>query len=432
MDRPERNTGGKTTGETAVFTGRNRVDTTSGLMPYPSPFHPRTQALCTSYRWKEWAGFYAVRSYDICHEREYNAFRQGAGVIDVTPLYKYDITGPDAAAFLSRVMVRNIKKLGMGRVVYLCWCDDDGKIIDDGTCARLGEDFYRVTAAAPTYHWFMKHAAPYNVQIEDTSHTIGALAVQGPQSRNILRNLTDLNLNEMRFFGAAETTFAGIPGQLTRTGYTGDLGYELWVKNEDALKLWDALMDAGKPYGIHPAGLDALDICRVEAGFIMQDVDYIGALDAVIESQKSTPYELGLDWTVKLKDREPFIGQAALEREKAQGSVWGFVGLEISWEAIEKLFEGYGLPPHLPEQAWRDPIPVFHRGRQVGRATSGAWAPILKKNLALATVESAFCQVGQQLEIEITVEWERKTVPATVVKTPFYDPERKKSYGPDV
>jgi aminomethyltransferase len=401
-------------------------------MPKPSPFHERTKPLCTSYRWKDWAGYYAVCSYDICHEREYNAFRQGAGVIDVTPLFKYDVSGPDAAAFLSWVTVRNIHKLKVGRVVYLCWTDDQGKVIDDGTCTRLDERLYRLTAAEPMYHWFAEQAHGFDVQIRDTSSELAALAIQGPTARKILAQFTDLDLDEFRFFGAAPTRFGHLEGVLTRTGYTGDLGYELWVQNQDAVALWDLLMESGRPFGVHPAGLDALDVCRVEAGFILMGVDYIGAFDAVIESQKSSPYEIGLGWTVKLKDREPFIGQRALTAEKARGSEWALVGLDISWDALEALYDSHGLPPALSGSAWRAAVPVYHRGEQVGRATSGAWSPILKKNLALATVRADGAAEGTVLDIEVTVEWARKRVPATVVKTPFFDPPRKKAVGDDL
>jgi len=396
-------------------------------MPIPTPFHERTRSLCTSYRWKDWSGYYAVCSYDICHEREYNAFRQAAGVLDVTPLFKYDVTGPEAAAFLSRVMVRNIQKLKVGRVVYLCWCDEHGMVLDDGTCARLGEQHFRVTAAAPSYHWFIQHAQPFDCAVEDTTARYGALAIQGPNSREILRQITDIDLDDFRFFAVGACQFDGIPGWLTRTGYTGDLGYELWVNAEHGVRLWDALMDAGKAFGIEAAGLDALDVTRVEAGFIMQGVDYFSAHEAMIDSQKSTPFELGLGWTVKLKDRLPFIGQEALEREKVDGSRGAMGGLDISWEALERLYDAYELPPCLPSAAWRTAVPVYSADRQIGRATSGAWSPILKRNLALATVESRYAEPGTVVDFEVTVEWERKKVPATVVKPPFFNPERKRS-----
>ncbi|MCG8417247.1 MAG: aminomethyltransferase family protein [Proteobacteria bacterium] len=395
-------------------------------MPLPTPLHPRTSALCVTYLWKEWAGYHAVRAYSTSPEREYNAVRQGAGLIDVTPLYKYDVTGEDAAAFLSRVMVRDVAELKIGRVAYLCWCDDDGKVIDDGTCARLAPNHYRVTAAAPAYHWLSHNAARFRVTIEDTSAKLAALALQGPMSRHILRHVCDADLDAVKFFGLVETRFDGVHGVLTRTGYTGDLGYELWVQSEQALALWDSLMMHGRDYGLEPFGLDTLDICRIEAGFILHGVDYHGAHQALTEAQKSTPLELGLGWTVTL-ERGPFIGSRALAAERERGQKWDLVGLDIDWQATEELYDQYGLPPALSMAAWRTPIPVYRKGRQVGRASSGTWSPLLKKNLALATVQADCSAVGTVLDIEMTVEWERRTVPATVVKTPFFDPARKKS-----
>jgi aminomethyltransferase len=368
-----------------------------------------------------------VGSYDICHEREYNAFRQGAGLLDVSPLFKYDITGPDAAAFLTRVTAGNVTKLKPNRVTYLCWCDDAGHIIDDGTCTRLGTTHYRLTAASPSYHWLLRHAGQFQVEVKDTTESLAALAIQGPTSRDILKQVTDADMDSLKFFGATQARFDGIEGVITRTGYTGDLGYEVWVERSHAIRLWDILMDGGKPRGLVPAGLDALDVCRVEAGFVLQGVDYTSAFEAVIPSQKSTPYELGLGWTVKLKTAVPHVGHTALEAEKKTGPKWAFVGLDISWDALEKLYDGYGLPPNLHSSAWRDAIPVYAGRKQVGRATSGAWSPILKKNLALATVQANHARPGTVLNIEITVEWERKTVPATIVETPFFNPPRKRS-----
>ena len=395
-------------------------------MPVPSPFHPRTGPLCTSYSWKDWAGYHAVCRYDHSNEHEYFAFREAAGVIDVTPLFKYDITGPDAAALLSRVTVRDIGKLSIGRVVYCCWCDDDGKIVDDGTVTRLAEDHYRLTAADPTYHWLARLGRRMNAEIRDTSTEIAALALQGPTSRDILQQCTDSDLGALEFFGAMPARMDGLDAWITRTGYTGDLGFEIWVSSDDAIRLWDLLADAGQAYGLEPAGLDALDLTRVEAGFIMLGVDYFSAPKVVLESRKSTPYELGLGWTVQL-DRGPFVGQASLRREKEQGSVWQFVGLELDWPDLERLYDAYGLPPHLPAGADRTPLPVFSGARQIGQATSHAWSPIMKKPFALASVKSRFATLGTRLEIEHTVEFSRHKVSATVVPTPFFNPQRKRN-----
>ena len=397
-------------------------------MARATPFHARTRDACVAYKWKDWAGYHAVCQYGLSADREYNAIRNGSALIDVTPLYKYDVIGPDAGTFLARVMVRNVRKLKKGRMTYLCWCDSDGKVLDDGTCARLDTDHYRLTAAAPALHWLSRHAVPFDVEIHDLSDEIGALAVQGPTSRALISQVCDADMDALRFFGVTEATFAGGKGHVSRTGYTGDLGYELWVPNAQALDLWDALVDAGKSYNLEPVGLDALDISRIEAGFVLRGVDYFGANEVLIEQQKSSPYEIGLGWTVKLKDRDPpCIGMTPLQRELENGSDWQLVGLDIDWVAIETLSDAWGLPPQLPAAAWRCNIPIYCEGRQVGRATSGAWSPILKKNLALATMEPAYAQEGTVVHIEWTIEYERKTVPATVCKTPFFDPERKRA-----
>jgi len=394
-------------------------------MPIPSPFHERTQELCSSYRWKDWAGYYAVCSYDTTHDREYFAFRESAGLLDVSPLYKYEVAGADAAAMLSRMLSRDVGRLAVGRVAYACWCDDRGKIVDDGTVARLGEDHYRLTAADPTFHWLSAAARGYRVRLEDSSARLAAVAVQGPTSREVLRAASDADLDALRFFRVVRARVDDLEVWISRTGYTGDLGYEVWVERDGALRLWDALVAAGRPWGLTPAGLDALDVARIEAGFVMLGVDYYSAPKVVLESRKSTPLELGLAWTVEL-DRGDFVGRSALLEESARGSAWSLVGLEVAWDALEALYAGHGLPPSLPATARRDPLPVYLDGHQVGRATSHTWSPLLKRYLALASVRAAHAAPGTRLELEHTVEFERSTVPARVVPTPFFDPERKR------
>lgn len=395
-------------------------------MPIPSPFHERTQALCTSYRFKDWAGYCAVCSYDTTHEREYFAFRESAGLLDVTPLYKYEVHGPDAAALLSRMMVRDVSKLKVGRVGYTCWCDDEGKVIDDGTVARLDEEYFRVTAADPTLYWLKAVSRGMNVKIEDSSARLAALALQGPTSRAVLAAASDAKMDALKFFGVTRATIDGTPVWISRTGYTGDLGYEVWVERAQALPIWDALMSAGAPYGIEPAGLDALDVARIEAGFILLGIDYYSAPKVVLESRKSTPHELGFGWMVDL-ERGNFVGRDAIAAEMKRGSAWHLVGLEVSWEDLEALYESFNLPPSLPPTARRDGLPVYAEdGLQIGKATSHTWSPILKKYLVIASVERGYEAKGTRLKLEHTVEFERRKVTATVVPTPFFDPERKK------
>jgi aminomethyltransferase len=396
-------------------------------MPRPTPFHPRTREACITHRWKDWAGYLAPCSYGLSPEREYNAVRQACGLLDVTPLFKYDIQGPDAGDFLSFLTVRSVRRMRVGRVAYLCWCDGDGKVLDDGTCTRLGADHYRLTSAAPALHWLTRHAAPFDVSVQDLSAELAALALQGPTSRALLGQVCDADLDELRYFGATATRFASGPGWITRTGFTGDLGYELWVPNAEALPLWDELVGRGAAFGLEPIGLDTLDILRIEAGFVLRGVDYTGANEAHIGAQRSSPFELGLGWTVRFKGRDDFLGREALLAEKQRGSEWALVGIDIDWFALEAAFDALGLPPGVPHAAWREVVPLFRRGRQIGRATSGAWSPTLKRNLALATVEADCARPGTELEIDWMVEWQRRRLPAKVTPTPFFDPTRKRA-----
>jgi len=396
-------------------------------MPIGTPFHQRTSELCTSLFFTDWAGYHTVSSYDTCHEREYYALRNAAGLIDVSPLFKYEVRGKDAAAFLARVMARDITNLEVGRCTYTCWCDDQGKVLDDGTVFRLTDTHFRVAAAEPSFAWLVRQSRRFEVTIEDSTDRIGTLSLQGPTSRDILKNVCEADLDSLRYFGLVGTKLDGADVLISRTGFTGDLGFEVWVEREQALRVYDTIMAGGRDYRIQPVGLDAMDVTRIEAGYIMNGVDYFSANTCVIESRKSTPYEIGLGWTVDL-DREPFIGQDALKAEKENGSAWASVGLVYDWPAFETLFNEFGLPPELPGGAWRSPIPVYSKkGTQIGQATSGAWSAILKDNLALATVESACAEPGTVLQIEVTVEYERRKVPAVVTKTPFFDPPRKRA-----
>ena len=395
-------------------------------MPLPTPFHPRTSELCESLQFKSWAGYFAVSSYQSHHDPEYFAFRNAAGLLDISPLFKYEVSGVDSAAFLSSVATRGLEALRVGRVTYACFCDPAGKIIDDGTIARIDDELFRVTTASPTFGWFERQRRGFDIELRDVSDLMAALAIQGPASRDALAEVAGEGVRDLGFFGITPAQIDGIDVQISRTGYTGDLGYEVWLRSREALPVWDAVMAGGAPFGLQPAGLDALDVTRIEAGFVLQDVDYFSAPRCVIESRKSTPFEAGLGWTVDI-ERDPFVGQAALRAEKAAGSAWQLVGLEISWEGIEDLYATWSLPPSLPTRACRDAVPVYSGGGQVGQVTSTTWSPILKKYIALATVRTAQAGLGTNLEVEHTVEFERSRVAATVVDRPFFDPARKRS-----
>jgi aminomethyltransferase len=329
---------------------------------------------------------------------------------------------------MNRVITRDASKCRVGQVIYTIWCDDDGKIIDDGTVARMGEDFFRMTAATPTLYWLHDNAFGMDVEIEDVSDAYGALALQGPTSRDILQQLTDADMSDLKYFHLLETKLAGAPVTITRTGYTGDLGYEVFAAPDRCERIWEALMETGANYKMMPAGMVALDMARIEAGMLLLDADFHSASDAMFEVEKTSPYELGLGWMVNQK-KEHFVGQKALRREKARGPATLTVGLEVDVLALEKVFAQYSMPLQLPYQSWVDAIPVYSDGDQrdhIGRATSGTWSPIVKKYVVIARVKPQYAETGTRIYLEQTVEARRFAVPATVVEMPFFDPPRKR------
>jgi len=396
-------------------------------MPVTTPFHSRTAALNHHLGWKEWAGFFAVTSYEATPEREYNAIRQAAGLLDVSPLFKYRVSGRDARTLVDRVVTRDMAKVATGQVVYTSWCDGAGKVIDDGTVARLEDDVYRWTAAEPNLRWITLNAAGLDVRVEDVSEKTAALALQGPTSRAILASCAEGgDVASLRYFHLTRARLGGVPVEITRTGYTGDLGYEIWMDAGDAPLVWDALMAAGAAYDITPIGLLALDMARIEAGLILLDVDYVGVKKALIDSQRYTPYEIGLGRLVAA-NKAPFVGQAALARERAAGPARQLVGLDVDWDDLERLHDEAGLPPQLPATASRLSLPVYDGERQVGKATSQTWSPTLKKLIALGTVASNVAHVGTRLHMVFTVDHQRRRVLVTVAPLPFFDPPRKRA-----
>ena len=393
-------------------------------MPVGTAFHERTFALCHSLNYREWSGYYTVSVYEVHHEHEYNAIRNACALIDITPLYKYLITGKDATKLVNRVITRDINKVKVGQVIYCCWCDEDGKVIDDGTITRLEENKYRWTAADPSLRWFRQNGLNMDVQIEDISEKTAALALQGPTSARLLKAVAEAEIANLKYFRMTSGKIAGIPVDISRTGYTGDLGYEIWVPWNDAVKVWDALMAKGKQFDIHAAGMLALDVARVEAGLLLIEVDYTSSKKALIPSQKYSPYELGFGKMVHL-DKENFVGKSALARDQKNGVPRQLVGLEVDWVAVEELHEKFGLTPAAPTQASRVAVPIYAGDRQVGKATTTAFSPLLKKLIALASVETSHAQIGNKLQMEITIEAVRQKVGVKVVKIPFFNPERK-------
>jgi aminomethyltransferase len=397
-------------------------------MSVGTAFFERQRELNTKLSWGEWSGYHAAAVFADSVDIEYNAIREAAAVIDVTPLYKYDVRGADAAALLDRVVTRDISQVAIDQVIYTPWCDEEGKVIDDGTVTRLDEHRFRVTAADPSYRWFSLNATGLDVRIDDISEGTAALALQGRLSRHVLERATGEDWFDLRYFRRRPTTIAGADIDVTRTGYTGDLGYELWIPMEEALAVWDHLFEVGAGYGIRPAGIQALDICRLEASLILIEAEYTSARHAFAPELKYSPFEIGLGRLVKFDKMAQFTGKRALLAEReAGGPQRRLVGLELDWSGIEAMYARHGLAPQISPQVQRAPVPVYREGVQVGRATSVGWGPTIKKMVGFGSVEKRLTKPGTRVSVEWTVEGERGKVGATVVPMPFLDLERKRS-----
>jgi aminomethyltransferase len=398
-------------------------------MPIGTALHEKTLPLCESLNYRDWSGYYAVSAYETHHEHEYNAIRNAAALIDVTPLYKYRVTGKDATRLVDRLITRDMRKVSVGQVLYTPWCDERGKVIDDGTVSRLEENVYRWTAADPSLRWFRQNAAGMDVDIQDISENVAALALQGPTSGKLLAAAAEADIAGLKYFRVTRGSIAGVPVEISRTGYTGDLGYEIWMPWENAPCVWDALVAAGRAFDVRPAGMLALDVARIEAGLLLIDVDFHSSKKALIEAQRYSPFEMGLSRLVSL-EKNPFVGQAALREEARRGSAREIVGLEVEWMEVEALYERVGMAPQIPAAASRVSVPVYRDADQSGKATSTTWSPTLKKLIALATVRKEDSAAGTPLSMEITVEAVRHRVTARVVPTPFFNPPRKTATPP--
>jgi aminomethyltransferase len=389
-------------------------------------FHPRTSALNAKMAWGEWSGYFAAQVYADFHDIEYNAIREAVAAIDVSPLYKYVISGPDASRLVDRIMTRDANKLSVGQVFYTPWCDERGRMIDDGTVTRRGEQAYFWTAADPSFRWFTLNAHGLDVSIEDVSEQVAALALQGPRSRDVLEAATRQDWGDLRYFRHRRTEIGGIDTNVTRTGYTGDLGYELWVDAEAAVELWDTVFEAGQPFGIRATGIRALDVARVEAGLILIEVEYTSSRHAQSAEQEYSPFEIGLGRLVDL-GKEDFVGRLALEEEDRRGGpARRLVGLALDWSGIEAVFARHRLAPAVSPMVHRDPTPLFKQGRLVGRATSLTWSPTLKRMIGFGSLPPSLSAPGTRVSVEWMVEGEPGKVPATVVELPFLDLPRKR------
>ena len=368
-------------------------------MSVGTAFHPRTAPLNRKMQWREWAGYFASSVYADFHDIEYNAIREAAAVIDVSPLYKYRVSGPGRAApgrpGRSPATRRRLK---VGQVFYTPWCDEHGKVIDDGTVHRVSDDEIRWTAADPQYRWLTQNAAGLDVEIEDVSEALAALALQGPLQPRRPRGRDRRELRRPALLPPPRELQSVVsPIDVSRTGYTGDLGYELWIPADAAPDVWDALFEAGQAYAIRPAGMHALDVVRLEAGLVMLEVDYTSARHAMNPEQNYSPFEIGLGKLVSF-DKGDYVGRRALQAEVAGG--WPgrrLVGLQLDWYDIEGLYDAQGLPPAISPVRGPHPGPGLRRtGARWARRPRHGWSPILKQALALAFVPPRHERSGSQ------------------------------------
>ena len=396
-------------------------------MTLETPFHPRTAELNQARRWRKWSGFFIADSYFPAHDLEYHAIRFSAALFDVTPMCKYRVSGPDAAKLVNRVITRRVDRIKPMRAIYTPWCDHDGRVLDDGTVALLADGSFFWTAAEPQHGWLDAASEGLNVTIEDLTERICALSLQGPCSRDVLSGAVGRDMADLPFFGRADVTIGGVPVSISRTGYSGDLGYELWLPFEEALPVWDALIKAGESYTLRVAGMEALDVARLEAGLIMAGVDYHSSRTARHPSLAVSPYEIGMDRLVDL-DKPAFIGKRALMDEAAAGGpAHRLVGLELDLNVFESAYLDLGYAIEHPLRAWRHVTPLMRKGETIGRATSGTFSPLLKRSIALGFLPVKHADVGDTVSIEWQIEETRQQIPATVVPLPFLDLPRKRS-----
>jgi aminomethyltransferase len=398
-------------------------------MPIGTPVHERTFALCESLNYREWSGYYAVSTYESHHEHEYNAIRNAAALIDVSPLFKYMVTGVDAARFVDRLITRDVAKMSVGQVFYTPWCDERGKVIDDGTVSRLGEHTFRWTAADPSLRWLRQNAAGLRVTIDDISEEVAALALQGPTSARVLRAASTVDIDALKYFRVATGTIAGMPVDISRTGYTGDLGYEVWIPSTDALKVWDAVWGISRGQGVIPIGMTALYMARIEAGLVLLDVDFHSSRYAWTDADKTTPFELGLGWMLRGLDTDDraFIGRDAIERELAtKSSRWKLSGLVVDWRDYDRIYNAAGLIPPKDHTPVQDEYYVYDDDlNQLGYATSQMYSPMLQRHIALARVPLDRTAPGSRVKLELAVNHRYEYFDAHVARTPLFNPERR-------
>lgn len=393
-----------------------------------SPFHPRTSVLNEAGLWSHWSGHLAADRYQFSDKFEYFAVRNAAGIFDSSPLYKYRIHGRDAERFLAGVLARDIRACQPGHAQYTVWCDDRGFVVEDGVILRHGPNEFLLTAAEPNFAYFADLIGRMDVAIEEVSHDYGVLAIQGPRSRDLLAKLVP-GAAEIPYFGLTAGKIGGKPVTVSRTGYSGDLGFEIWIESGDSLKVWDALWDSVAGYGVLPFGLAALYMLRIEAGLLLLDVDFSSSRFAWTDEDRSTPFEIGLGWMFRdlATDDRSFIGRRALERELADGtSRWRFTGLMLDWHDYDRIYNGAGLIPPKDHTPIQEELFVYDDEiRQVGYSTSFMYSPMLQRHIAMARVRPDLAKPGTEVRLEVDVNHRYEYVKAHTARMPLYNPARK-------
>ena len=395
-----------------------------------TPFYPRLAPLNQTQLWTHWSGYLATQKYQISEKFEYFAIRNTAALIDTSPLYKYRIVGRDAEKFLAGVLARNIRACRDGQAQYTLWCDDRGHVVEDGVVLRFSSDHFLLTSAEPNLAYFSNLIGYDQVEITDVSADYAALAIQGPRSRDIL-TLLDPSLADLKFFHHAPAKFGNVAVNVSRTGYTGDLGYEIWVERADAIEMFDALTAASEGRGVIPAGNLALLMSRIEAGLVLIGVDFHSSRFAFTDHDVVTPHELGFGWMFKdlaTSDRN-FIGRKAIEREIADGSSrWKQVGLLIDWAHWDQLYRDNGLVPPKDETPITYEMLLYDSdSKRAGFTTSFMYSPMLQRHIAMARVRPHVAAIGSTVNLEVTINHQYNTVRATVARTPLFNPPRKTS-----
>ena len=403
-------------------------------MPKTTPFHERLDPLNQTRIWKNWSGYLVAPKFQYSISTEYYAIRNSVSLLDTSPLFKYRFVGAEAIELLKHSLARDISKCKVGQAQYTLCCDDRGFVVQDGVILRVVENEFWLTTAEPSLRYFRQIARKLklsNLEIEDTSEQFGILALQGPHAHNVISQLTDA-ATPLKYFRLAQTEVAGKPVTISRTGYTGDLGYEIWIRSEDANAVWDAIANAGADYNLIPIGTTALKMARVEAGLLLMDVDFHSSRYAWVDAQRETPIELGFEWMFRRleSDKRDFIGRGAIELEIAKhSSRWTTVGLAVDWHDFERVHLEAGIATPKYEHYREDTMSIYRRGGKewdyAGYASSFLFSSLLKKPIAIAKLPLALATPGTEVDLEVPVIRKPVNVLARVTDMPFFNPDRK-------